>query len=182
MACIPHSSYSNTIQQRWAAYGVHTLLTNEDSAASQLIGREPLWFRIHRQALLIIRQRVLRNFSSTAAAQAACKVRGDELVADHVFLARNEVNTPPTQLSSVIGIMPPPINTSVADVVHRRGSQGPTEAALELPASVQELHVRVHVGLAGTASDRPRVPKVNCLHPKPSSGLQTWCLKLTRSV
>lgn len=162
------------IQQRWAAYGVLTLLTNEDSAASQLIGGEPLWCHIHRQALLIIiRQRVLRNFSNTAAAQAACKVREDEVVADHVFLARNEVNTPPTQLSSVIGIMPPSINTSVADVVHRRGSQGSTEAALELPASVQELHVRVHVGLAGTASDRPRVPKVNCLHPKPSSGLQT---------
>ena len=66
--------------------------------------------------------------------------------------------------------MPPPINASIADVVYRRGGQGPTEAALELPASVQEVHVRVHVGLAGAAPDRPRVSKVNCLHRKPSSG------------
>ena len=66
--------------------------------------------------------------------------------------------------------MPPTINASIADVVHRRGSQGPTEAALELPASVQEVHVRVHVRFAGAAPHRPRVSKVNCLYPKPSSG------------
>ena len=70
--------------------------------------------------------------------------------------------------------MPPPINASVADVVHRRRGQGPTEAALELSASVQELHVRVHVGFAGAAPDGPRLSKVNCLHPKPSLGTRSY--------
>ena len=46
----------------------------------------------------------------------------DEEAAYHVLSAGNKVNTPTTQLSPVIGIMPPPIDTSVADVVHRCGS------------------------------------------------------------
>lgn len=65
--------------------------------------------------------------------------------------------------------MPPPIHPSVADVVHRRGSQAAAETALELPASVQELHVGVHVGFARAAPDWARPSKVNCLHPRPNS-------------
>lgn len=93
--------------------------------------------------------------------------------ADHVLPAGNKVDTPPGQLSSVVSIMPPPINASVADVVDRRGSQAATEAALELPASVQEVHVGVHVGFAGAAPDGPRLSKVDCLHPRPDSAQVT---------
>ncbi len=85
---------------------------------------------------------------------------------DHVLLACHKVNAPPTQLSPIIGIMPPPIHASVAYVVNRSGIGSATEAALELAAPVHKVHVGAHVRLALRAPDRARLPKVNCLHSK----------------
>ena len=85
---------------------------------------------------------------------------------DHVLLACHKVNTPPTQLSPIIGIMAPAIHTSVAYVVNRSGIGSTTEAALEFAAPVYKVHVGVHVRLALRAPDRARLPKVNCLHSK----------------
>ncbi|KAA6424598.1 MAG: hypothetical protein FRX49_05807 [Trebouxia sp. A1-2] len=64
---------------------------------------------------------------------------------DHVFLACHKVNAPPTQLSPIIGIMPPAIYASVAYVVNRSGIGSATEAALEFAAPVHKVHVGVHV-------------------------------------
>jgi len=84
----------------------------------------------------------------------------------HVLLACHKVNAPPTQLSPIIGIMPPAVYASVAYVVNRSGIGSATEAALELAAPVHKVHVGAHVRLALRAPDRARLPKVNCLHSK----------------
>ena len=85
---------------------------------------------------------------------------------DHVLLACHKVNTPPTQFSPIVGIMPPAIYASVAYVVNRSGIGSATEAALEFAAPVHKVHVGVHVRLALRAPNRARLPKVNCLHSK----------------
>ena len=96
--------------------------------------------------------------------QASCKQARQAVTAHHVLFAGHKVDTPSTQLGSVIRIMSSPINASIANVVHRCGIGGGTEATPELAAPVYKPHMGVHVSLAVDTPDGPCLPKVNCLH------------------